>query len=111
MTSMEQRSATEWNAKAIRMISEAAWQEHIRELAALFGWRYYHTWRSQHSPSGFPDCVLVRGDRCIFAELKVEGARPTQTQREWLAALRAVPGIEVYVWTPSQREEVVEVLT
>ncbi len=108
---MKELSTSEWNARAIRMISEKSWQEHIRQLARTFNWAYYHTWRSQHSPSGFPDCVLVRGERCIFAELKVEGGKPTQTQQEWLDVLRAVPGIEVYIWTPSQREEVVEILT
>jgi hypothetical protein len=42
--------------------------------------------------------VLTRGGRLLFAELKVGRNRPTPAQENWLAALRAVAGVEVYLW-------------
>ena len=69
-------------------------------LAHIYGWRLvYHTFRSQHSPSGFPDYVLVR-ERVVFAELKTEKGKPTPFQTEWLDGLRSA-GAEVYLWRPS----------
>jgi hypothetical protein len=79
-------------------------------LAPILGWRLcYHTLRSKGSQSGFPDRVLVR-DRIIFAELKREHGKPTETQREWLDALAAV-GAEVYLWRPSDLDEIATILS
>lgn len=80
-------------------------------LAPLLGWRpelCYHTLRSKGSQSGFPDRVLVR-DRIIFAELKREQGKPTETQREWLDGL-AGAGAEVYLWRPSDLDEIATIL-
>jgi hypothetical protein len=78
-------------------------------LAPLFGWRLcYHTLRSKGSQSGFPDRVLVR-DRIIFAELKRQQGKPTETQREWLDGL-AGAGAEVYLWRPSDLDEIATIL-
>ncbi len=90
--------------------SEKQFQSQIRDLAMTFNWLYYHTWRAIHSPAGFPDCVLVKGERLIFAELKSEKGQPTMEQCEWLEALNGVPGIEAYLWKPSDFDEIVEVL-
>ena len=61
-------------------------------LALALGWRGYHTHRSQHSPAGFPDLVLVRRGRLVFAELKRQAARhqPTPEQAAWLQDLTKV---------------------
>lgn len=61
-------------------------------LALALGWRGYHTHRSQHSPAGFPDLVLVRRGRLVFAELKRQADRyqPTPAQAAWLEDLREV---------------------
>ena len=82
------------------MISEKRLQGAIQQAARLTGWMYYHTHRSDRSPPGFPDCVLVRGNRLIFAELKSAKGRLTPPQKGWLEALKAT-GAEVYVWRPS----------
>lgn len=98
-------------------ISEKDFEGQIRDLAKLFNWKYYHTWRSIHSPAGFPDCVMVRPPRLLFAELKREGKDPTPAQQEWLDILRQcapildiIPIPEVYLWRPSDLEQIVEVL-
>jgi hypothetical protein len=48
---------------------------YLRDVARAFGWRRYHTFLSKHSPAGFPDEVLVRPPRLIFAELKSDHGR------------------------------------
>lgn len=79
-------------------------------LAPMLGWRLaYHTLRSKGSQSGFPDRVLVR-DRVIFAELKREKGTVSPSQREWLDGL-ASTGAEVYVWKPSDLDEIAEILS
>jgi len=94
----------------INRISEKDFEGQIRDLAKLFGWLYYHTWRSIHSPAGFPDCVLVRPPRLIFAELKSEKGQLSDKQKEWLEVLKET-SVEVYLWRPSDLGEVLGVLT
>lgn len=89
-----------------RPISEAQFQHQVEHLAALFGWRAYHTHDSRRSVPGFPDLTLVRGKRLIFAELKTLRGRPTPAQREWLAALDACSSVSAVLWRPSQIEEI-----
>lgn len=91
------------------MITEKQFESQVKDLAKLFGWRYYHTWRSIHSPAGFPDCVLVRPPRLILAELKSEKGNATPAQWEWLEDLGKC-GTEVYLWRPSQFDEIALIL-
>ncbi len=91
-------------------VSEKEFQANVIELAGLLGWRHYHVLYSQKSPPGFPDLVLVRDGRLIFAELKSERGRLTHPQRVWLAALKACPGVQVYEWRPSDWPEIEGVL-
>jgi hypothetical protein len=59
---------------------------------------------------GWPDLVMLRGDRIVVAELKADGAPgPRPEQRAWLDAWRAV-GAEVYVWRPADFGALHEVL-
>ena len=83
----------------------------VVDLAKLAGWRRYHTFDSRRSTHGFPDWVLVRPPRIIFAELKSDDGRVRPEQREWLDDLSDVPGAEVYLWRPSDYDEIVRVLT
>jgi hypothetical protein len=92
-------------------MSEEAFQQWVIDFARLRGWRYYHTRYSKRSPSGFPDLVLVRNGRLIFAELKTETGRVTTDQQDWIDDLDDVtPLLGVYVWRPSDMEEIAEVL-
>jgi hypothetical protein len=95
-------------------VTEKELTGYVRDLAAVFRWKRYHTWRSQHSPAGFPDEVLVRPPRLIFAELKVGRFglvkhEPTIEQKEWLCLL-ALTGVEVYIWRDTMLEEIAEIL-
>ncbi len=82
-------------------MTEAELQETVREIAKTTGWLYYHTYRSKRSPAGFPDVVLVRPPRVIFAELKSETGALTPDQLIWMVTLgRARPYVESYVWRP-----------
>lgn len=104
-------------AKAWRAISEREWQNQVHRLAASLGWKYYHApdnkpinGRIQKVVAGFPDLVMVKGSRLIFAELKKEIGQLSDAQKEWIAALEAT-GVEVYVWRPSQMREVQQILS
>jgi len=92
-------------------ITEAQFERQVKDLASLFGWEYYHTWKSYHSPAGFPDSVLVNTEqqRTIFAELKSEAGQPSPEQYEWLVALTEA-GNETYLWRPSDFDEVAAIL-
>ena len=91
-------------------MTEKEFLQQVRDLAKLCGWLVYHTHDSRRSPEGFPDLVLVRNDKIIFAELKSEKGRTTSAQEMWLKALEKVPGVDVYLWRPSDWDRVVEVL-
>lgn len=90
---------------------ESAFQAQVKRLAIACGWLYYHTNNSERSDKGFPDTVMVRDDRVIFAELKLDRnySEPSIDQQVWLAALAATP-VEVYLWRPSMIAEIRDTL-
>jgi len=97
--------------KGLPSITEQAFESQVKDLAKLFGWRYYHTWRSFHSPAGFPDCVMVRENRLIFAELKTETGKVSPAQEDWLLAIKIVgKPVESYLWRPSDFDLIKEAL-
>lgn len=95
--------------------TEAQFQRAVVEYAELNQWLVYHTYDSRRSNPGFPDLVLVRDGKLIFAELKSERGRLSQDQERWLRALRRVElalavlarfvvpdrGVHVRLWRPS----------
>lgn len=98
-------------------ITEKQFESQVKSLAKMFGYLYYHTWRSFHSPAGFPDCVLVRLEpepRLIFAELKtddIKTSQPSEDQWFWLYILQHIPKpVECYMWRPEDIEEIAETL-
>lgn len=90
-------------------LTEKRWMAQVVTLATNLGWRAYHTFDSRRSAAGFPDLVLVKRPRIVWAELKREGAGATPEQLAWMEDLRAC-GQQVYLWWPSDLDEVVEVL-
>jgi len=97
----------------------------VAKLCRLYGWRRYHTYRSKHSPAGFPDLVLVKPPRLIFAELKSDDGKLSAEQAEWLTDLRAVARLvydaatcgagspvdmSVETWRPRDLEEIARAL-
>lgn len=88
----------------------------VLDLASWAGWRRFHPrpaqyqsgrWATHYSgDQGFPDLVLVHPRHgCIFAELKSDTGRPTAAQEMWIQDLRHA-GAEVYLWRPSDLEQI-----
>jgi len=59
--------------------------------------------------AGFPDYIATKNGTLIFFELKSGRGQVTPSQREWLEDLKAC-GQRVYLWRPSDWEEIVKVL-
>ena len=91
-------------------LTEKEFLAQVVELAEVLGFRSYHTFDSRRSAAGFPDLVLVRPPRVIFAELKRQNGRVTIPQHLWFHDLDECPGVEVYIWKPSDWNEIVEVM-
>ena len=91
-------------------LKEKEWLAQVQDLARICGWEIYHTWLSIRSAGGWPDLALVRPPRLIFAELKTDKGKIRPSQEHWLALLGQCPGVEVYVWRPSDLEHVRDVL-
>ena len=102
--------------------SERDFQTMVVDVARLAGWRVAHfrplrrqdgSWRTPttYDAAGWPDLTLVRPPRLAFVELKSHRGKPTDRQLEWLDVLRLVPGVEVYLWDPTDWDKLVEVLT
>jgi hypothetical protein len=89
--------------------TEKQWQAEVMALAKDLGWLVYHTLRSQGSAPGFPDLVMVRGERVLFIELKTVKGKLSSAQSFWLGALSHTT-VEVYLWRPSDIQEAGEVL-
>lgn len=116
-------------------VSEAAFQETIIEAARLYGWLVMHTRPTRtgrydekgrptyataiQGDAGFPDLVLARGDRIIFAELKAGRRTTTPEQDVWLAVLgeaadRTGGRVVVRVWRAGDDDDwadIVELLS
>jgi VRR-NUC domain len=96
--------------------SEIEFQRQLLQLATTLHWLSYHTQDSRNSAKGFPDLVLVRRGRLIFAELKKDdpNSKPTDDQAKWLAELGMVADrhrpVEVYLWRPHMLDEIQEIL-
>jgi hypothetical protein len=91
-------------------LNEKQFQAQVVELAGVLRWATYHPWLSVHSPRGWPDLALCRPPRLVLAELKSEKGKVTPAQDQWLELLGRCPGVEVYVWRPSDWDAVVECL-
>ena len=90
-------------------LSERELREQVRDMCGLFGWKFHFTWLAIHSPKGFPDLVLRKPPRIIYAEIKTEKGKLTPAQEEWQVDLKAC-GQETYVWRPSQFTEIISIL-
>lgn len=93
-----------------RAVSERDFMGQVVDYARLSGWRAYHTYDSRRCEPGFPDLVLVRGNRLVFAELKTRTGRLEAEQLEWLGALDMVDTVESTCWRPDDWAEIEEVL-
>lgn len=90
-------------------LTERRFSQQVVDYATLMRWRVYRTHNSRHSPAGFPDLVLVRRPRVVWAELKSERGRATKEQLAWIGELFACSQ-EVYIWRPSDWPKVERIL-
>jgi hypothetical protein len=99
--------------------TETEFQLWVTDLAETLGWTWVHfrpamTQHGYRTPvsgplgKGFPDLVLVR-DRIIFAEVKRQKGR-TSSEQKWVLDTLRKSGAEVYLWRPSDRDAIMEVL-
>lgn len=79
---------------------EACFMQQVADLARLRGWWVFHVYDSRRSREGWPDLVLLRGRRALFRELKRDGGRLSDLQRDVLKRL-ADAGLNAGVWYPA----------
>lgn len=91
-----------------RDAEESALLGAVLELAARTHWPLrYHTYDSRRSRPGFPDLILARHDRLIFAELKSAHGTVTATQQAWLDGLARIRHLDTYVWRPADLQRMI----
>jgi hypothetical protein len=98
-----------------RKITEKEWQGLIRQTARAYGWDCYHTQFSFRSDIGYPDlhlwhAVMTGYQTSIWAECKTESGKLRPKQAVTIDSMRSA-GLTVYVWRPSDWEQVVRVLS
>jgi len=91
-------------------LTEREFQRQVLDLAGILGWTIYHPALSKWSERGWPDLALVRPPRFVLAELKRESGKTSEHQDRWLDMLRACPGIETYLWRPSDFDTIAGIL-
>jgi hypothetical protein len=99
-------------------LTESQFQKQLTDFATLTGWKWVHFeramndrgyWRTPVSGplgKGWPDLVLVHPQqkRLLFVELKTDKGPVSIAQQGVLADLGVAA--EVYIWRPSQWEEI-----
>ena len=90
-------------------MTETQWLRRVRYLAKQRGWFLMHLWTNKFSPAGFPDLLLLKSPRIVFAELKRVKGRLRPAQVEWLGRLQKC-GVEAYLWRPQDENFVIIVL-
>ena len=79
---------------------------HFRPARTAHGWA---TPVSGPLGKGWPDLVLAKPGRLIFAELKSDTGKASPEQDDVLGAL-TVAGAEAYIWRPKDIDLIVEIL-
>ena len=94
----------------VKRPTEAGFQRLVEEYAVLKRWWVHHQPDSRRSTAGLPDLILLRPPRLVLAELKTASGKVRPEQAAVMAMLRAVPGVECYLWRPSDWGRIEEVL-
>jgi hypothetical protein len=92
---------------------EKDFQARVTHLAKLYHWQCYAVPDSRRaSLAGFPDLTLwnVGQQRLIFAELKREKGRLSESQKVVLSELQQLSKCEVYIWRPSDFDDIIDIL-
>jgi hypothetical protein len=99
MSTITQADLMERQAGSMLEAGRNGLQEIVRKACSSRRIRCYHTWSSQKSLPGFPDCVIALPGGPIFSELKRQKARPSLDQVWWLDYF-ADRGHRCYLWRP-----------
>lgn len=110
-------------------VTEAQFQQQIIDLAKMAGWLVHAERPAQYQSgrwathiqghAGFPDLVMVRPPRLIFAELKVGYNKLSPEQSRWLEDLGqnsedvyGMPSnaVETYEWRPKDMATIQRIL-
>ena len=99
---------------------ERDFAEQVESILNVFGWTWKHDLPAMRQSGrwstatkgfiGFPDYIAVRGDRIVCAEIKAQKGRLSPDQKRWLSLLEQTGRIEVYVWRPSDLQQIAEIL-
>lgn len=95
-------------AVASREIDEDEFQEMVCKRATELGWKWFHVRITRQSKAGWFDLVLWR-ERVLFVELKDETGKATADQLNLADDFR-LANAEVYLWRPSQWQEIEDAL-
>lgn len=92
-------------------MTEREFQDQVIKLATLFGWRVHHVRPARvrvrgkdvyrtpvQGHKGFPDLVLARRGRVIFAELKAGRGKLDEEQIRWRDAMSGGQAAEYAGW-------------
>ena len=90
--------------------SETLFRRRVMKLARMCGWLAFYTPDSMGMAPGEFDLRLYRPPRVIHAELKSEHGRLTQDQKRTRTVYEGCPGLETYVWRPSDWQTIVRAL-
>lgn len=105
-------------------LTEAEFQLQVIDLAHLRGWKcaHFRSVKVQRADGqthyqtpvmadgrGFPDLLLLRGERMLVVELKVGRNTCSDAQTAWLLAFRAA-GMLAVIWRPEDWPTIEEAL-
>lgn len=94
-----------------RSVTERELEDYVEDLLRVHGWHWNHSLDSRRSNPGLPDLICVKHGRIIFAELKKQvDARVSHAQQAWLHELMLNHCVEVYLWRPSDMDEIAKTL-
>lgn len=98
--------------------NETAWMKVVTTAAAQAGWQWLHIGRvGKHRANGakgtlgkgWPDLVLVKPGRLVFAELKMDGEQLSYEQTVVRLELMNA-GADFHIWRPSDFAQMMDVL-
>jgi hypothetical protein len=84
--------------------------QRVVNRAKALGWRVYRTWRSDHSPAGFPDLILCKPPRLLAVELKVKRNQLSEQQVAWLTDLALCRTVETLAAWPADYDALCKLL-
>jgi hypothetical protein len=86
-------------------MTERQLQDAIIGAAQRLGYLVYHVYDSRRSVPGFPDLVLLKGQKMLVLELKTDKGRVRPEQHVWLQAFMQA-GVTAKIIRPADLDDV-----